>query len=137
LIRIDTFYHFLNTYLNKNEPTQAISENENIKEKSLNEKLDILKISEKLGVSEKIALMVIDKFKMTILKDLNELKNFVDNEDLENISKKAHYLKSSCLNVNLNEISEILSELEKVDTLSINEIKLKFNLLKEQIENLF
>ena len=127
----------LNTYLNKNEPTQAISENENIKEKSLNEKLDILKISEKLGVSEKIALMVIDKFKMTILKDLNELKNFVDNEDLENISKKAHYLKSSCLNVNLNEISEILSELEKVDTLSINEIKLKFNLLKEQIENLF
>ena len=127
----------LNTYLKKNNSIQMNMQNENIEEESFNKKLDVFKISEKLGISEKIALMVITKFKMTIIKDLKEFNNFIDAEDFENISKKAHYLKSSCLNVDLNEISEILSELEKADTLSIDEIKLKFNFIKEQIENLF
>ena len=127
----------LNTYLKKNNSIQMNMQNENIEEESFNKKLDVSKISEKLGVSEKIALMVITKFKMTIIKDIKEFNNFIDAEDFENISKKAHYLKSSCLNVDSNEINEILSELEKAGTLSIDEIKLKFNLIKEQIENLF
>ena len=68
----------LNTYLKKNNSIQMNMQNENIEEESFNKKLDVFKISEKLGISEKIALMVITKFKMTIIKDLKEFNNFID-----------------------------------------------------------
>ena len=50
-------------------------------------------------MSEKIAQLVIDKFKKDILKDLDELKKLIEKKDKEEISKKAHFIKNSCLNV--------------------------------------
>ncbi len=77
--------------------------------------IDLEKIIDKLGVNEKIAKMVVDKFSKDIIKDLDELENFIKENDKDNIKLKAHYIKNSCLNVALVEVCDILQEIEVKD----------------------
>lgn len=74
--------------------------------------INLSKIVSKIGVSENVALLIVNKFKKDIKKDINELRDFILNDDIENISQKAHYVKNSCLNVALDEICDLLQELE-------------------------
>lgn len=97
------------------------------------DKIDINLVSQKLGLSENIALMIINKFKSTIFNELDIFEDIIQKGDLEEISKKAHYIKNSCLNVNLDEICEILNELEQTNNLSKEEIINKFNEIKSRI----
>ncbi|WP_417328629.1 Hpt domain-containing protein, partial [Halarcobacter sp.] len=87
-------------------------------------KLDVSKIVDKLGISENIANMIVNKFKKDITKDLEELESLIANQEKEAISQKAHYIKNSCLNVALGDICELLQKLEKVDIEKIDSNKL-------------
>lgn len=86
---------------------------ENVKKEDFG--IDIQKVIDKLGVNEKIAQMVIDKFKKDILKDLNELESFIEECDMTKVSQKAHYVKNSCLNVALSDVCDILQKMENVE----------------------
>ncbi|MEZ4693305.1 MAG: hypothetical protein R2837_04785 [Aliarcobacter sp.] len=88
--------------------------NENKKENNLEEKnfIDSKKVAEKIGISENIATLIINKFKKDIHKDLSELKEFIGINDIDKTSQKAHYIKNSCLNVLLNDVCELLNKLE-------------------------
>ena len=94
--------------------------------------IDESKVAAKLGVSENIAKLIITKFKAEIEKDLEELTHFMEENDVENISHKAHYIKNSCLNVALDEVCEILQQLEDT-SLNIDEKKKLFNNLMKLI----
>ncbi len=89
----------------------------------------------KLGISETIVKLIVNKFKSEISKDLKELESFIQKNDSGNISQKAHYIKNSCLNVALDEVCEILQELENE---SLDEIKRKelFTQLCSQLGNI-
>ncbi|WP_129090895.1 ATP-binding protein, partial [Arcobacter sp. CECT 8989] len=76
------------------------------------EKLNVSKIVDKLGVSENIANMIVNKFKKDITKDLEELESLIENQEKEAIAQKAHYIKNSCLNVALDDICQLLQKLE-------------------------
>ncbi|MGB0990329.1 MAG: ATP-binding protein [Halarcobacter sp.] len=99
------------------------------------EKLNVSKIVDKLGVSENIANMIVNKFKKDITKDLEELESLIENQEKEAIAQKAHYIKNSCLNVALDDICELLQELEKVDIEKIDSNKL-FNEIKSKIKEI-
>ncbi|WP_424689422.1 ATP-binding protein [Halarcobacter ebronensis] len=99
------------------------------------DKLDVSKIIDKLGISENIANMIVNKFKKDITKDLEELESLIENQEKEAISQKAHYIKNSCLNVALDDICDLLQELEKVDIEKIDSNKL-FNEIKSKIEDI-
>ncbi|RXJ75443.1 hypothetical protein CRV03_12800, partial [Arcobacter sp. F155] len=75
---------------------------------------------DKLGISENIANMIVNKFKKDITKDLEDLESLIENQEKEAIAQKAHYIKNSCLNVALDDICELLQELES-DSISIEE----------------
>ncbi|WP_423298631.1 ATP-binding protein, partial [Arcobacter sp. YIC-310] len=74
--------------------------------------IDIQKVVNKLGVSQNIAIMIIEKFKKEIHKDLDELESFIQAKDSSNIISKAHYIKNSCLNLALDDICSSLQLLE-------------------------
>lgn len=70
-------------------------------------------IASNLDLPLDVAQIILDNFKEEITKDLGELKNFIEQNNNEEISKKAHYIKNSCLNVGLNEAIKIVEDMEK------------------------
>lgn len=119
----------LNKYLNKvihDEPQVQLEQ------KSV-EQLSIQSIIDVLGVDEEIAQMVINIFLANIFKELDEFEKVIQTKNEHDISKKAHYIKNSCLNVNLKDTCELLFQLEKPSNFSQQQIIEKFNLIKEQI----
>ena len=93
----------LNTYLNSDTKQKNLEQKEEPQEE---------KIAENLGVSTAIATMLINKFKLDIKNDLEELSTYIENNDRDNISKKAHYIKNSCLNLYLDKSCKLLQDLE-------------------------
>ncbi|MGB5867856.1 MAG: ATP-binding protein [Arcobacteraceae bacterium] len=108
-IQTEKLEELFNQYLPKNiEPKLFLKE----KEMEKKSKIDVEKISQKLGVSEKIVTMLINKFENEIMNDLQELESYIYNNDFGNIKNKAHYIKNSCLNFALTEICESLQLIE-------------------------
>lgn len=126
-IEKEQLLNVLNIYLNKQKKD---TEEDSF---TSEDKLDVNTISEKLGVSENIAKMVVNKFKSNIFKELDEFETQIENRDFDAISQKAHYIKNTCLNVCLNEVCSLLYELEKPHDMEDKTIKLKFNLIKKII----
>jgi len=100
-----------------------------------NDSLDIQKISSSIGVSENIANIIIKKFKSEILNDISELEEYIQKNEIENISLKAHYIKNSCLNVCLDEACTLLQELEDKQLSKENKSD-RFNKLKMIIKHI-
>ncbi|WP_423274824.1 ATP-binding protein, partial [Arcobacter sp. YIC-464] len=111
-------------FLNKNNISEKIEESslEDNSSSNTSFQIDVQKVIDKLGVSENIALMIIEKFKKEIHKDLDELKLAIENKDSESISSKAHYIKNSCLNLALDDICNLLQSLEDNSDLSFDDI---------------
>lgn len=132
-IQVDEFKSVASKYLDidSNANLFTISNKE---EKIENTKIDVSKIAEKLGIGENIANMIVQKFKNDIKKDMEEFKTFIEKESKDDITQKAHYIKNSCLNVALDDASQILQELESIE-LSMEEINTKFEKLQNIIEN--
>lgn len=127
----------LNNFLGKN----SIEQDKKIeKVKKINtvkeNKINIEKIEEKLGISRNIAELIIKKFNTDIKKDMEELKSYIKNGDDKNIFQKAHYIKNSCLNLVLNDVCELLEELENENLEEKNRESL-FYKIDKKIEELF
>jgi len=97
------------------EETQNLSNEKQEDKKIEGFGIDLEKVIDKLGVNEKIAKMVVDKFSKDITKDLNDLEKFIKENDKANIISKTHYIKNSCLNVALVEVCDILQDIEHGD----------------------
>ena len=102
---------------------------------SIDISFDIDKISSKLGISKNICLLIIEKFKKEISKDMLELKELIDEDNELEYRKKAHYIKNSCLNVSLDEVCEILQKIE-TSKLSRSELFESFNTMDSMIKKL-
>ena len=118
---------FISEYFEPNEQTNLEEEKEESKEQ--NQDLDLVKITaasvaKNLGLPEIIGQKLLDKFKADIMKDLAELKEFIENENSKEIKQKAHYIKNSCLNIGLSLAVSILQDLESN---SSNEKKILLN----------
>ncbi len=126
-----------NTFLATKEFVVEKEEIQNTEIKPLNSGINIdeSEIISRLGISETIVKLIVNKFKSEITKDLEELESFIQKNEAENISQKAHYIKNSCLNVALDEVCEILQELENEN---LDEIKRKelFTQLSNQLGNI-
>ncbi|WP_423274490.1 ATP-binding protein, partial [Arcobacter sp. YIC-464] len=125
-------------FLNKNNISEKIEESslEDNSSSNTSFQIDVQKVIDKLGVSENIALMIIEKFKKEIHKDLDELKLAIENKDSESISSKAHYIKNSCLNLALDDICNLLQSLEDNSDLSFDDINDIFNCIRKLLSNL-
>ncbi len=99
------------------------------------EKISLNSISTRLGLPEEITLKIVDKFKEKIFEDLEELKSFIEEENSEQIKYKAHYIKNSCLNVNLTFAISILQEIESNCENEKDYLISKYNLLYDSITN--
>lgn len=121
----------LDLYLNKNtKPTTKVditnTDNEKVLQTQTNKlTIDPLQVSQKLGVSEKIASLLISKFEISIKKDLEELKTIIESGNKEEIKNKAHYIKNSCLNMSLDQVCEIL---QNIETSNLDQEQLKVQL---------
>ena len=93
-------------------------------------------ISQRLGISENIAQAISKRFLENIHKELAEFEIVVENADKKEISQKAHYLKNSCLNVCLDDISALLQELENNENLNLLDMQEKFQKIKKLIKSL-
>lgn len=132
-IENDKLMNVLNIYLDKKISSQEIEISKNIQ---CSDELNTSAISEKLGVSENIAKMLINKFKSDIFNELDDFEKVIKRGNNNEISQKAHYIKNSCLNVCLNEVCSILFDLENPKNLKTSEIKHKFKLIKYKIESI-
>jgi signal transduction histidine kinase/CheY-like chemotaxis protein/HPt (histidine-containing phosphotransfer) domain-containing protein len=134
-INSEKLHDILQKYLNTtNKPT--IQKKENINKEVLQITLSIEKIQAKIGISENVAKMILEKFKKDILNDLKELERYIDEDKKEDIKQKAHYIKNSTLNVALDEISTQLQKLENVEELSKEELQKIFNIIDSSIKSI-
>lgn len=123
-----------NKYLNmKIDSSSKASVSQNSKNEVL--KLDLDAISEKIGVSQSIAKLIVNKFKNDMHNDLEEFEIIINSGNIIEINKKAHYIKNSCLNVNLTSVCELLQKLED-ENIEHKQCKEIFYILKSQIENI-
>ncbi|RXK11454.1 hypothetical protein CP965_13855 [Halarcobacter mediterraneus] len=130
-IENDKLIEVLKKYLSKSFSKKVNLENIERSKNTFN-KIDLNLVSTNLGLSQTIAQKVIDKFKADISKELDEFEKTIEVGDEEEIIKKAHYIKNSCLNLCLTQICELLEEIEK-EELSSNQKKEKFKILKEKV----
>lgn len=98
--------------------------------------LDANKISSKLGISDNIANLLINKFKKEIVSDLGQLEDLIEQGKSSEISQKAHYIKNSCLNLCLDEVCILLEELEQEDLNQKQKEKL-FYQIEQKIQALY
>ena len=129
----------MNNYLSKpidkslliNIFEKYLKKNDKVKKYSIN----FEKIENRLGVSEHIVGLIVDKFKETIKEDIKELKDYIKKRDNQNIIFKAHYIKNSCLNVSLDDICDLLQKLESKE-LDQNKKELLFDDIEASIESI-
>ncbi|RXK11732.1 hypothetical protein CP965_13270, partial [Halarcobacter mediterraneus] len=129
-INTSDLYKLFDLFLIKNENMNEGSNKNNLKDKG---SIDINEVINKLGVSEKIALLLVDKFKKDILNDLEDLGKLIKEEKKDEISKKAHYIKNSCLNISLDDICSLLQKLES-NEFSIDECKSLYIQIEQKIK---
>jgi len=106
-INMNEFKQVASKYLKFNNKNSSSN-----KDEVTTKKFDIEKISKNLAISENICQILVDNFMKTIKDDLEELKDYSTKEDSLNIQEKAHYIKNSCLNLQLEEEINLLQEIE-------------------------
>ena len=113
----------LSLYLNNTNKVSNIIEDK--------KNLSVKAISSKLGISENIAQKVIDRFKLNISKDLDEMEVIIKSAEDKEICDKAHYIRNSCLNVRLDDICILLEQLEDKHISQIKKVKIFETINKE------
>ena len=128
-INVNELKIIFNKYLKKSSFNQTIV----LDESKIKKEIDVEKVMEILGVSENIAKLLVTKFKKEIKIDLEDLKNFILRGTFEEIKNKAHYIKNSCLNMNLKNICEQLSCFENKE-MNIDEAYLIYVEIEKDLE---
>lgn len=139
-INTNELKHLFNKFLKKDKLNKKENKEKIVKQideaiEDSNEVIDVKKVSSKLGISENIAQLIINKFKNDIVHDLEDLENIINSENINEINEKAHYIKNSCLNVNLLEVCELLQKLENKE-IQIDESKNIFHKIKTKLKNI-
>jgi len=130
-INTNELKNMFDKYLDKKSLVDNIKQQSEI---SSDQTIDVEKIANTIGVSQNVALMIVNNFKKSIVEDLDELELCIKNNNSEKIIAKAHYIKNSCLNVELKEVCELLQKIEsKQDEDKTLEI---FNTIKKHIEKI-
>jgi len=84
-----------------------------------------------LGLDEDTVDMLIEDFFLTLDEDIEKIQKAIDSKIAFDIQNSAHYLKSSCLNLAMNEAANVLQdiesrakkgEIEPFDTLNLKQI---------------
>ena len=122
-------------FIKRDDLDEENKENETVSIVKDSNSINIQEVSKKLGISENITLMIVDKFKKTIFVDLNELKELMENKDEAQIKQKAHYIKNSCLNIGLDEICDLLEELETQEKTYEEQINI-YKLIEEKTKEI-
>jgi HPt (histidine-containing phosphotransfer) domain-containing protein len=127
---------YLSKPINTNELNHIFKKYLNI-EKPSNKTLEINleTIKNKLGISETIVNLIVNKFKENIQNDLKELENYILEENLKQIKEKAHYIKNSCLNICLDKAVDILQSME-TEIEEINSLKKSYKNLENLLKDL-
>ncbi|MGA1933425.1 response regulator [Arcobacter sp. YIC-464] len=128
---------YLSKPINTNELKKVFSKylNKKTNEEIIDIDLNSQKIAEKLGISENVAIMIIEKFKETINNDISDLKKLIEKQEKESITLKAHDIKNSCLNLLLDKICEILQTIEE-NKLTLLEQRNAVLILEKSFKNL-
>lgn len=128
-INLNELKNIFSKYLKK------ISKEENVEinESKFKKDIDVKKVMETLGISENIAKLLITKFKKDIKIDLEELRNLILRGSFEEIKNKAHYIKNSCLNMNLKNSCEQLSKFENKQ-MSVDEAYLLYTYIEKDLD---
>ena len=130
-IDINNLKEFFSIFLeNKEEDTENTKEE--IKQDNI-EKVSAASVAKNLGLPEAIGEKLLNKFKADIIKDLDELQAFIEEENHKEIKQKAHYIKNSCLNIGLSLAVNILQELESNSSSQKKTLLNNFNKLKNNI----
>jgi len=130
-IDINNLKEFFSIFLeNKEEDTENTKEE--IKQDNI-EKVSAASVAKNLGLPEAIGEKLLNKFKADIIKDLDELQTFIEEENHKEIKQKAHYIKNSCLNIGLSLAVNILQELESNSNSQKKTLLNNFNKLKNNI----
>ena len=134
-IDINELKKFFSLYLKKEEINTSEVENSTKEEESNSslKKVTAKSVADTLGLPEAIGEKLLTKFKNDIIKDLEELNSFIQEEDSKSISQKAHYIKNSCLNIGLALAVEILQDLESNSSADSKHLINNFNKLKNTI----
>lgn len=126
---------YLSKPINTNELNNVFNKYLKVKEKKQETIIDIDEISKKLGIDKNIASMIVNNFLKSIPKELKELEEAILQNNIVEISQKAHYIKNSCLNMNLENVCKLLQKLEDAD-FENNDSHIIFNEIKEEIESI-
>jgi HPt (histidine-containing phosphotransfer) domain-containing protein len=87
-----------------------------------------------LGLNESTVDMIIENFFLTIEDDLQRLQDSLEGKDLNKIKSAAHYIKSSCSNLAMNEAAKELGEIE--ENARRGEVKGDVSKIKSIFENI-
>ena len=127
---------YLSKPINKNELNDLFKKFlNNSEEKSKTTVIDYEAIKKKLGISEEIVKLIVNKFKKDIKNDLDDLEDYVLEGNIHEIKQKSHYIKNSCLNMCMDEAADILQSME-TKTEDTSELKTLFSKFQNIINNL-
>lgn len=123
-------------YAKESEAVQSIQETDKSESFEVYDKNDAIK---QLGLDESTVDMLLDSFFLTLEDDLERLQNAIEAKDANAIRSAAHYIKSSCSNLAMNEAAKLLGEIEqnasrgevKADTKKIESV---FNNIKTLLQ---
>ncbi len=96
-------------YKNRNFHTLSAQSTDNNESFEVYRKSDAMK---QLGLNESTVDMLLESFFLTLDDDLNRLQSTIDAKDANAIKSAAHYIKSSCSNLAMNEAAKLLGEIE-------------------------
>lgn len=138
-IDIKELKKFISEHFTPEEDTTNKEEKDLEEKKEESSELNLTKITassvaKNLGLPDVIGQKLLDKFKADIKKDLEELKNFIEDENAKEIKQKAHYIKNSCLNIGLAAAVDILQDLESNSDSKVDLLITKFGNLNKTIE---
>ena len=103
----------------------------------MNNKIDLQTMAYKLDFDLEDVEMLVEVFLSEAKKNLVDLKNAIDTNNLEDIFRYAHSIKGSASNLTLQEISNTAKEIE--DNARKNatfDYKTSFEILKQLIDNI-
>jgi len=110
-IELNKLIEIIEKYLYKNRDFHTL----NVQSTDNNEGFEVYKKSDvmkQLGLNESTVDMLLESFFLTLDDDLSRLQSTIDAKDANAIKSAAHYIKSSCSNLAMNEAAKLLGEIE-------------------------
>ena len=131
------FDEFLSKPIDYQKLTEVLKKNlvqtEREKEK---EKQDIEELKKFIDFDEELLTTLLDSFKNSFKKSVEELREGIDSKDFEKIKFAAHSIKGSAYNIRLNKIGELAEKMEKLAKESKIDNLTEIEKLLEKIKNL-